>query len=156
MLKVTLIVCGNKMPSWINEGVEEYRKRLQEFIQLNVIEIPLAKRGSGSDLKRILEKEASFILDAIPQHTHVICLDSQGIEFTSVKLAKKIEQLQLINSHWCFIIGGPEGIDSKILKESNEQWSLSQLTLPHPLVRLVFLEAFYRAWTIVRNHPYHK
>lgn len=156
MLKVTLVACGNKMPSWVEQAVSEFSKRLQEFVQFNLIEIPMAKRGKASDLTRILEKEAALISAAIPQNARIIALDIQGDSFSSEKLALKLEQLQQISSHLCFLIGGPEGLVPSIVAKADERWSLSHLTLPHPLVRIMLLETLYRAWSIIHNHPYHK
>lgn len=144
------------MPGWVNEASNEFRKRLQEFASCNLVEIPLIKRGKATDLTRILEKEAAQILQAIPSASHVIALDPYGESISSEKLAIKIEALQHRSSHLCFIIGGPEGLAPEVLARSNERWSLSELTLPHPIVRIVLLEALYRGWTIIHNHPYHK
>ncbi|AHE66665.1 23S rRNA (pseudouridine(1915)-N(3))-methyltransferase RlmH [Legionella oakridgensis] len=156
MLKITLITLGNKMPSWVNEAVGDYKKRLQDGIALTLVEIPLLRRGKSADLARILEKEATLMTTAIPQGARLIALDMTGESFSSEQLAHKIEQLQHINSHLCFLIGGPEGLCRKLLARCDERWSLSTLTLPHPLVRIVFIEAIYRAWSILQNHPYHK
>ncbi|ARG97467.1 23S rRNA (pseudouridine(1915)-N(3))-methyltransferase RlmH [Legionella micdadei] len=156
MLKITLIACGNKMPTWVNSAVSEFTKRLQEFVNFNLIEIPLAKRGKASDLTRILEKEAALITHTIPPNARVIALDISGESFSSEKLASKLEQLQQISSHLCFLIGGPEGLLPSVLGRADERWSLSKLTLPHPLVRIILLETLYRAWSIIHKHPYHK
>lgn len=156
MLKITVLACGNKMPAWVNEATAEYRKRLQEFAELQVSEIPLLKRSKNNDLARLMEKEAQLILQALPTHARIITLEINGASFSSEKLAHKLETLKQLNSHWCFIIGGPEGLASNILAMSQERWSLSPLTLPHPLARIVLLEALYRAFTITQNHPYHK
>ncbi|KTD51514.1 rRNA large subunit methyltransferase [Legionella quinlivanii] len=156
MFKITIIACGNKMPSWVNEGVKEYTKRLKEATSLNLVEIPLGKRSSPSDLSRVMEKEAELILSAIPSSSYVIAMAIDGKQFSSETLAAKVEKLQLGNSHVCFIIGGPEGLSTEVLARANEHWSLSQLTLPHPLVRIILLESLYRAWSIIQNHPYHK
>ncbi|KTC69333.1 rRNA large subunit methyltransferase [Legionella birminghamensis] len=156
MFKITIIACGNKMPSWVNEGVKEYAKRLKEATSLNLVEIPLGKRSRPSDLARMMEKEAESILSAIPSSSHVIALAIDGKQYSSETLAAKIENLQMVNSHVCFIIGGPEGLSAQVLERANEHWSLSLLTLPHPLVRIILLESLYRAWSIINNHPYHK
>ncbi|WP_028373677.1 23S rRNA (pseudouridine(1915)-N(3))-methyltransferase RlmH [Legionella lansingensis] len=156
MLKITLVACGNKMPSWVMEAVSEFSKRIQEYTNLSLIEIPLTKRGKSSDLARILDKETALIEAAIPSSARIIALDMNGEAFSSEQLAQKIQQLQQIVSHVCFIIGGPEGLSPDILQKSHERWSLSKLTLPHPLVRIVLLEALYRAWSILHHHPYHK
>ena len=156
MLKITVITLGNKMPNWVIQGSEDYAKRFNDGIQLKVIEIPLMSRGKSSDMSRILEKEAALIKEALPNNCRLIALDIEGKSYSSEDLALKITQLQQINSHFCFIIGGPEGLTQEILLLCHERWSLSKLTLPHPLVRIILLEALYRAWSIMNNHPYHK
>lgn len=156
MMKMTVIACGNKMPAWVDEATQEYGKRLQEFVSLSLIEIPLVKRTKASDLARIMEKEAQLILQAIPSGARVIALAIEGDRFGSEKLAEKLNQLQQRHSHVCFIIGGPEGLSPATLAHCQERWSLSPLTLPHPLVRIILLETIYRAFAINHNHPYHK
>lgn len=156
MFKITLICCGTKMPAWVSEAVAEYSKRLQEHANLNLVEIPLTKRGKSSDLARIREKEAALMAAAIPHGARIIALEISGESFKSEKLAIRLQQLQQISSHLCFLIGGPEGLDPSLVSRAAEQWSLSKLTLPHPLVRIILLEALYRAWSIMHHHPYHK
>lgn len=156
MLKITIITLGNKMPDWVTQGSNEYAKRLNDGVQLKIIEIPLIRRSKSSDLSRVLEKESVLIKEALPNNARIIALEIEGKSFSSEELACKISQLQQISSHLCFIIGGPEGLSQEILKLCDERWSLSKLTLPHPLVRIILLEALYRAWSIINNHPYHK
>lgn len=156
MLKITLIAVGNKMPDWVTQGFNEYAKRFNDGIQFKLIEIPLTKRTKSSDLTRIMEKEACLIKEVIPNGARIIALDLQGKTYNSEELALKITQLQQISSHFCFLIGGPEGFAQDTLTLCHERWSLSKLTLPHPLVRILLLETLYRAWTIINNHPYHK
>lgn len=156
MLEITLIAMGNKMPAWVSQASQEFIKRLGESFKLNLIEIPLLRRGHTHDLTRILEKEASRLHAAIPRDAHLIALDLAGKKFSSEQLSVHLNHLQHITSHVCFIIGGPEGLPKNCLTLSRERWSLSTLTLPHPLARVVLLEALYRAWSILTNHPYHK
>ncbi|WP_454783861.1 23S rRNA (pseudouridine(1915)-N(3))-methyltransferase RlmH [Legionella sp. WA2024007413] len=156
MLKITIITLGNKMPDWVTQGTNEYAKRLNDGVQLKIVEIPLIRRSKSSDLSRILEKESALIKDMLPSNARIIALEIEGKTFSSEELAFKISQLQQTNSHFCFIIGGPEGLSQEILKLSDERWSLSKLTLPHTLVRIILLETLYRAWSIINNHPYHK
>lgn len=144
------------MPDWVTLGSNDYAKRFNNGIMLNFIEIPLIQRNKSSDLARILEKEALLIKQAIPNNTRLIALEIEGKTFSSEELANKITQLQQVSSHFCFLIGGPEGLTDEILKLCDERWSLSKLTLPHPLVRIILLETLYRAWSIINNHPYHK
>lgn len=156
MLKITVIALGNKMPSWITQGVNDYVKRFNDGIQLKIIEIPLLRRSKSSDLTRIMEKESGLIKEALPNGARTIALEIKGKSFGSEELAQKITHIQQTSSHLCFLIGGPEGLSQEILTLCHEHWSLSKLTLPHPLVRLILLEALYRAWSIINNHPYHK
>lgn len=156
MLKITVVALGNKMPDWVVKGSNDYIKRFKDGIQLKIIEIPLINRGKSSDLSRIMEKESSLIKEALPNGARIIALDIEGKCFSSEELAIKITQLQQVSSHLCFIIGGPEGLSSEIMAHCDERWSLSKLTLPHPLVRIILLETLYRAWSIINNHPYHK
>lgn len=156
MLKITLITIGNKMPAWVDQALKEYSKRLQDGISVTIIEIPLMRRGKSSDITRIMEKEMTMMRAAIPNNSRLIALDVTGESFTSEQLAGKIARLQQVASHLCFLIGGPEGLSAELIKQSDERWSLSMLTLPHTLVRVTLLEALYRAWSILQNHPYHK
>ncbi len=156
MLKITVVTMGNKMPAWVDQAVKDYAKRLQDGVTLAIIEIPLLRRGKSTDISRILEKELAMMQDAIPNNARVISLDLTGEAFTSEQLAEKIARLQQITSHLCFLIGGPEGLARTLVARSDERWSLSKLTLPHTLVRVTLVEALYRAWSILNNHPYHK
>jgi 23S rRNA (pseudouridine1915-N3)-methyltransferase len=156
MLKITIVTLGNKMPTWVDQAVKEYAKRLQDHVALNIIELPLIRRGKSTDLSRILDKEMMLMSAAIPPQARLIALDLKGDSFSSEQLALKIDRLQHIASHWCFLIGGPEGLSSELITRSDERWSLSMLTLPHTLVRVTLLEALYRSWSIINNHPYHK
>lgn len=156
MLKITLVAMGNKMPSWVNEACQEFSKRLQDGVNVQLIEIPLFKRGKSADLSRILDKELTLMRTAIPSNARLIALDKGGETFSSEALASKLQHVQHVSSHVCFLIGGPEGLAEALLAQSHERWSLSTLTLPHALARIVLLETLYRAWSILHNHPYHK
>lgn len=156
MLRITLIAVGHKMPQWINQGSIEYAKRLKEFAQLDLVEIPLIKRGSTHDLIRIQEKEAVLIQQAIPKDAYLIALTIGGQTFSSEQLVEKLNKIQLRHSRLCLLIGGPEGLLPRIEQQADECWSLSKLTYPHPLVRIILLEVLYRAFSIAANRPYHK
>lgn len=144
------------MPRWVDDAVSEFSKRLQESAQLNLIEIPLCRRSKSTDLARILDKEKAAMRSAIPNGSRLIALDVLGESFNSEGLALKVARLQQVSSHWCFLMGGPEGILPDLLAQCDERWSLSTLTLPHTLARIVLLEALYRAYSILNHHPYHK
>lgn len=156
MVKITILCLGNKMPGWVNEAIDTFSKRLREFCTLHLIEIPLQKRGKVHSLKSIQDKEAEQVLKQIPTGSYVIALDINGTAMSSEQLAKRVDQLQQVQPHWCLIIGGPEGISESVMSTVNETWSLSRLTLPHPIARIVLYESLYRSWTILSDHPYHK
>ena len=156
MFKITLIAFGSKMPAWVNTAVVEFSKRLKEFAHFTLIEIPLIKRGKITDLSRIMEKESALMNEAIPPNVTLVALAIDGKTLGSEELAKKILAIQQVSHHLCLLIGGPEGHSQAVLARCQEKWSLSKLTLPHPLARIVLLEAIFRAFTINNNHPYHK
>jgi len=156
MLKITICAIGQKMPGWVNEASSELKKRLIQKIQLEWVELPLIKRSHSQQSNQIFEKEYQSFLDAIPQKAYLIALDAEGQLFDSKQLAARMEELQTQHSHWCIIIGGPEGLHPNLLKKAQQKWSLSPLTFPHPMVRLILLECLYRSWCIQHNHPYHK
>lgn len=145
------------MPHWVTEGVTEYSKRLQAFTDLEIIELPLQKRThKPGDLAKIREKESQLMQAAIPASAYCIALAIEGKSFSSEKLSQKLEQLQQQAPHLCLLIGGPEGLSDDNIRRCRELWSLSPLTLPHPLARIIVLESLYRAFAIHFNHPYHK
>ncbi|PIQ44287.1 MAG: 23S rRNA (pseudouridine(1915)-N(3))-methyltransferase RlmH [Gammaproteobacteria bacterium CG11_big_fil_rev_8_21_14_0_20_46_22] len=153
-MKITLISIGSKMPAWVQAGFEEYQKRLQSDWPLTLIEIPLAKRQKNSENLALIKKEGEKMLAAIPKNSFVITLEIGGKRLSTEALAKTITDSQ--SAHLCFLIGGPEGLAHDVLKRSDAKISLSDLTLPHPLVRIVLAEQLYRALTITQGHPYHK
>jgi len=147
---------GQKMPSWVNEGYQEYAKRLPKEMRLELVEIPAGKRGKNADLERIMCKEGELCLAAIKPKDWVIALDVKGKRLTTEAYSKRLQHHQGEGHNLAIFIGGPEGLAAECLERSNERWSLSDLTLPHPLVRIVLAEQIYRAWTLSKGHPYHK
>ena len=156
MLKITIVAIGQKMPKWVDEASLELMKRLDKKIQIEWIECPLIKRTSSQQLHQILEKEYHQMLDVIPSKAHMISLDAQGKSYSSEALAARMSCLLNRHSHWCILIGGPEGLHPALKVKAHESWSLSALTFPHTMVRLILLESLYRSWCILNNHPYHK
>lgn len=156
MLKITVVAVGQKMPKWVNDASHELMKRLDNKIQIEWIECPLIKRTNPQQLNQILEKEYHAMLDSIPTKAHIISLDAGGKLYNSEDLADKMSFLLNSHSHWCFLIGGPEGLHPELKAKAHESWSLSKLTFPHPMVRLLLLESLYRSWCILHHHPYHK
>jgi 23S rRNA (pseudouridine1915-N3)-methyltransferase len=153
-LIIKLIAVGTKMPNWVTEGFIEYQKRLPMDYQLQLIEIQSEKRTKNSVTEKVLLREGEKLLAAAS--TPIIALDRQGESLTTEKLAKNLQFWHDTEQHPCFLIGGPEGLSTSCLKKADKICSLSALTFPHPLVRIILAEQIYRAWSILINHPYHR
>lgn len=155
-MQISIIAVGKKMPDWVDEGCREYTKRFPREIQMNWIEIPSQKRTKGSNIDKLLEEEGKAILAATGKDDHLIALERTGKIFDTKALSQYLKSWLNVGENISFLIGGPEGLSPECLKKSNEQWSLSALTLPHPLVRVILIEQIYRAWSILSHHPYHR
>ncbi|MFI4937266.1 MAG: 23S rRNA (pseudouridine(1915)-N(3))-methyltransferase RlmH [Candidatus Berkiellales bacterium] len=155
-----IIAVGQKMPKWCVIACEEYFKRLQRFLKCSLIEIPTAirhKSSKSSDNTVLYKKEeAENILKKISSQDCVIALEVNGQPWSSSSLAKSLADWQLVGQNIIFIIGGPDGLSSGVLARANYQWSLSSLTFPHALARVILVEQLYRAASILANHPYHR
>ncbi|WP_049721155.1 23S rRNA (pseudouridine(1915)-N(3))-methyltransferase RlmH [Gilvimarinus polysaccharolyticus] len=156
-MRVRLIAVGSKMPSWVQDGYNEYVKRLPRGdLELELVELPLAPRGKNSDIQRAMERESEAIRAAIGKGDRVVALDVLGKSWSTEQLAEQLAGWRMDGRHVSLLIGGPDGLAPTALALAEQRWSLSALTLPHPLVRIVLAEQLYRAWTILHNHPYHK
>ena len=155
-MRIHLIAVGERMPAWVATGFEEYRKRLGAECSLQLHEIPAEKRTTGQNIERLLQKEATRILAALPRDCHIVALERQGKSWSTTDLAEKLRQWLQSGRDVALLIGGPEGLASEVQQRAHEQWSLSALTFPHPLVRVMVAEQVYRAYSILKNHPYHK
>lgn len=144
------------MPGWVQQGYDEYAKRLPRDCGLVLKEIAPGKRGKNSDLARIVKEEGERMLAAIPQANHVVTLDIPGKPWTTPELAQAMQRWQASGQDVAILIGGPEGLADSAKQLARESWSLSKLTFPHPLVRIIVAEQLYRAWSILNNHPYHR
>lgn len=155
-MKIRLLTITHKSPGWIQEGYEEYAKRLPPSYALELIEIPAEKRTANADLKRITDREGEKMLAAIkPQH-YVIALDVKGKLWSTEQLAENLASWQQMGQNIDLLVGGPEGLAPQCLALAKEKWSLSPLTFPHILVKLILAEQIYRAWSILQQHPYHR
>lgn len=155
-MKIRLIAVGTKMPGWVTEGFNEYVKRLPHEFCLELVEIPLGHRGKGADLARAKRQEGELVLAAIPKGDQVIALEVGGRNWSTEQLAEQAERWQMSGRNVCLLVGGPDGLSAECVAISDQKWSLSGLTLPHPLVRILLAEQLYRAWSILQGHPYHK
>lgn len=144
------------MPRWVAEGYEEYAKRLPPECPLRLTEVPTGRRGKGLDPRRAIAEEGARIVKALPARAWVIALDVQGRAWSTEELAAELGRRLGSGRDLAFLVGGPEGLAESCRTRADELWSLSRLTFPHPLVRIVLAEQLYRAWSLLRGHPYHR
>lgn len=155
-MRVRLLAVGQKMPSWVEEGYHDYAKRLQDDVQLELIELPAGKRGKNADIERLKQQEGEALLAAIPANDRVIALEVGGKAWTTEQLSQQLANWLQGGQHISLLVGGPDGLSQAARDRADVWWSLSPLTLPHPLVRIVVAEQLYRAWTLLKGHPYHR
>lgn len=155
-MRIRLVAVGSKMPGWVEEGWREYIKRLPSDVQLELVEIPLVTRRKNADVKRLIEQEGDAMLAKVLPSERIVTLEVTGKAWSSEQLASELDRWKLDARTVNLMIGGPEGLAPQVQARSEQQWSLSPLTLPHPLVRIVVGEQLYRACTILSGHPYHK
>lgn len=155
-MRVALIAVGTRMPGWVEQGFAEYAGRMPRECRLELVEIPAARRTDNSDLKRVRADEGARVLKAIPRDAHVIALDERGEALDSAAWSKQIAKWLASGRDTALLVGGPDGHADAVLSSAHARWSLSKLTLPHPLVRVLVAEQLYRAWTLLSNHPYHR
>ncbi|MBT3504197.1 MAG: 23S rRNA (pseudouridine(1915)-N(3))-methyltransferase RlmH [Piscirickettsiaceae bacterium] len=155
-MKLSLLAVGNKMPGWVNEGYQEYAKRLPRECQLSLQEITPAKRGKSGNAAQWMAEEGERILTAVPSNHHVVSLDVKGKPWNTEQLAQQMQQWLADGRDVSLLVGGPDGLSQACSQRADQAWSLSALTLPHPIVRIVIAEQLYRAWTVLQNHPYHR
>ncbi len=144
------------MPGWVKTGYHEYARRLPPECRLNLIEIAPGKRGKNADIERAVRDEGERMLATIPKDTHVVALDVRGTEWSTAQLSAQLQSWLQGGRDVALLIGGPEGLAEPCLARAAVKWSLSPLTLPHALVRVVAAEQLYRAWSILKHHPYHR
>jgi len=155
-MNISLITIGEKMPHWVNEAYQDYSKRLRQDCQLKLLDLPAIKRTKNADLAKIKDQESDKLIQAIPKGDWVVALEVKGQSWSTEKLSEKMSQWMQQGQHVSLLIGGPEGMNEQCRQRADQLWSLSQLTLPHPMVRVIVAEQLYRAWSIIKNHPYHR
>ncbi|KPQ19253.1 23S rRNA (pseudouridine(1915)-N(3))-methyltransferase RlmH [Halomonas sp. HL-93] len=155
-MKIRLLAVGSKMPAWVEEGVETYRKRMPKEFSLDIEEIALGQRGKNADIARAREQEAERIRSKLRGNEHLVALEVSGKAWTTEQLAEQADHWRLQSQDVVLLVGGPDGLDPHVSAMAHQQWSLSPLTLPHPLVRIMLAEQLYRAWTLLVGHPYHR
>lgn len=155
-MRISVIAVGTRMPAWVEDGIAEYARRLPRELKLVWREIPLAKRGKDAVAEQLRIAEGEQMLRALAPGERVIALDVAGKRISTDYFAQQLQAWQMSGDNYSFLIGGPDGLSPACLDRADQRWSLSDLTLPHPLVRVLLAEQLYRAWTITVNHPYHR
>lgn len=144
------------MPSWIQQGCMEYLKRFPKHFAVQLIEVASKKYSSHYPIEHIKKEETEKLLEKAPAQSCIIPLDPSGKLLSTEQLAKQLELLQTKEKNLTFLIGGAEGLDKNMLHKSHDIWSISPMTFPHPLVRVIWIEQLYRVSTILSGHPYHR
>lgn len=155
-MKITFITVGKTEDAYLKDGIEKYVKRLKHYTKLEMNDIPELKNTKALTEDQQKAKEAELILKKITPNDHVILLDENGMEFTSVQFANYINKRSVSSSaNLIFIVGGPYGFDQSVYQRANDKISLSRMTFSHQMVRLFFVEQLYRAYSIIKGEPYH-
>ena len=154
-MRLSIVAVGLKVPDWAQTAYDDYAKRFPPEIKLELKAVKTEPRASKT-LDTLLLAEKSRIDAAIARGTHIVALDERGTSVTTVALAERLKSWQLSGDDVAIVIGGPDGLDAGFKKAAHERLRLSDLTLPHAMVRVLLIEQLYRAWSITINHPYHR
>jgi 23S rRNA (pseudouridine1915-N3)-methyltransferase len=155
-MQVTIAAVGTRLEQWIYDAVESYRTRLPRHLNLSVREVPVARRTAGSELRSVVEAEGERLLRHVRADALTLALDERGQQWSSPELAAQLHTWLQCHPQVTILIGGPDGLADACRRRATRLWSLSRLTLPHGLARVLLAEQLYRAWTILQGHPYHR
>lgn len=155
-MRIEIISVSARQPVWVRDGFDDYARRFSGGWSLTLRELPLVRRAQSLPVERAIEQEGDRLLAAAAKLDHLVALDERGAGWSTADLAARLDAWTRIGSSVGLLIGGPDGLAPACLDAARERWSLSALTLPHGLVRIVAAEALYRAWSLQRGHPYHR
>jgi 23S rRNA (pseudouridine1915-N3)-methyltransferase len=155
-VKCRLIAAGTRLPEWVNAGFEEYQKRLRTPLVLELHEISVATRSAGDNPQRAVQREGADMMAALSKDDYVVALEITGKSMSTEQLSTWLQERLRDARPLALMIGGPDGLAPAVLDRANQRWSLSPLTLPHALVRVVVAEQIYRAMSLSAGHPYHR
>lgn len=154
-MKLRILSVGHKMPGWVEDGCKEYLKRMPREFTTEIVEIKPDKRAAGKNALLVQEAESKRILEAAGRD-YLVALDEHGQEVTTLQLAERMQKWQGDGRDVSLVIGGADGLHPDIKTRADWLWSLSRLTLPHAMVRVLLAEQLYRGWSVITNHPYHR
>jgi 23S rRNA (pseudouridine1915-N3)-methyltransferase len=156
-MRLRVIAIGTRMPDWVDAAFNDYWRRMRALWKLELIELPTAsRRQCGDAALAAMSAEAQRILTLLAPRDFVVALDERGMERTTKALSRWLEQRRASGQDLAFIIGGPDGLSEEVAARAHFRLSLSRLTMPHGLVRVVLAEQLYRAATLLAAHPYHR
>ena len=155
-MKCRLIAAGTRLPDWVNSGFHEYQKRLRAPLVLELQEIPVGTRRAGESPRRAVLKEGADMLAALKPDDYVVSLEIAAKTMSTLQLSAWLAERLRDGRSLALLIGGPDGLSPQCRERADQSWSLSPLTLPHALVRVVVAEQIYRAMSLLAGHPYHR
>ncbi|MFN4360465.1 MAG: 23S rRNA (pseudouridine(1915)-N(3))-methyltransferase RlmH [Hylemonella sp.] len=154
-MRLLIVAVGQRVPDWAQTAWDDYAKRFPPELKVELKAVKTEPRGSRT-VEQLMAAERKRIEEAIPRGTRIVALDERGTALTTVALAGKLKDWQLGGTDVALVIGGPDGLESAFRQGAQERIRLSDLTLPHAMVRVLLVEQLYRAWSINANHPYHR
>lgn len=155
-MHIRLLAVGERQPAWVDDAFLDYTGRFPQQWKFRLDLVATAKRSKAGDAQRAREAESEQLLGKIAANEQVVLLDEKGKQPASRELAGKLSAWQADGRDLCFVIGGPDGVSQNCRTRADFVWSLSNLTLPHGLARVLFAEQLYRAWSLLSGHPYHR
>ena len=154
-MRLLIVAVGQRVPDWAQTAWDDYAKRFPSELKIELKAVKTEPRGSRT-VEQLMAAERKRIEEAIPKGTRIVALDERGTALSTVALAAKLKDWQLGGSDVALVIGGPDGLEPAFRQAAHERIRLSDLTLPHAMVRVLLIEQLYRAWSINANHPYHR
>lgn len=155
-MRIHLLAVGERPDAWVVEGYREFARRLPPECALQLTEIPAGRRARNADIARLVAQEGERLRQAVPAGARIVALDVRGQSWSTEDLAARMMRWMQDGRDLALMIGGPDGLSNGCLESAELRWSLSPLTLPHALVRVIVAEQLYRAWSVCRGHPYHR
>ena len=155
-MRLLIIAVGTRMPGWVDEAFGDFAKRMPRECALELVEVKAEPRSGGKTAEQMMAAEAERIRAALPARARLVILDERGEDLSTKSLAQRLERWLGEGDDVALVIGGPDGLDPSLKQAAHEKIRLSSLTLPHAMVRVLLAEALYRAWSVTKNHPYHR
>ena len=155
-MHIRLIAVGDRQPSWVDEAFDAYAARLPREWKFRLEKVATVRRAKNIDVSAAVEAEGRQVLALTKDAEQIVVLDERGAGLSSVGLSERLSAWQSAGRDLSFVIGGPDGVSRELTARADFRWSLSKLTLPHGLARVLFAEQLYRAWSVLTGHPYHR